>query len=142
MMSFKDFKKSKEKQTITTKDTKSSSMINNTNSNEKVAGPLDQQHSNKPIHDQNGTTILDKTKETNEKQQQQSLSSSASTSSVTSTKSSAISSSSQQQTSQMRMSKLFTFIGDTYRDIRRCTSGLHKDLYNTHLIDTINKYKM
>ena len=50
-------------------------------------------------------------------------------------------SSNQEPTTSMKMGKLFGFIDDTYRDIRRIHSGLHKDVYNTQLMQTINKYK-
>lgn len=49
--------------------------------------------------------------------------------------------SSSQEPTSMKMGKLFGFIDDTYRDIRRIYSGLHKDVYNTQLMQTINKYK-
>lgn len=46
------------------------------------------------------------------------------------------------QATQMETSKLYPFIGDTYRFIRRSSSGLNKNIYNIQLIETINKYKM
>ncbi|TMW41994.1 hypothetical protein DOY81_012925, partial [Sarcophaga bullata] len=49
--------------------------------------------------------------------------------------------SSNQEPASMKMGKLFGFIDDTYRDIRRMHSGLHKDVYNTQLMQTINRYK-
>ncbi|KAM7355086.1 uncharacterized protein ACRADG_001297 isoform 5-T6 [Cochliomyia hominivorax] len=68
-----------------------------------------------------------------------SSSSSSSTQSITT--SSLSSSTSLTEETHMKLSKLFSFIDDTYRDIRRYNSGLYKDSYSTQLMKTINKYK-
>ncbi|XP_065362219.1 mucin-2-like [Calliphora vicina] len=66
---------------------------------------------------------------------------SSSTSSSTSSLPSASSTTMLQQEQQVKMCKLFTFLEDTYRDIRRFNSGLYKDSYSTQLMQSINKYK-